>query len=121
VLIVGTDEAARRGGSDRGPHRLSELRRLAFVPGTRAVEREVRLLECSERRRLRRTICKALRRHTRAGPRRHPPAPARQRPEVIGAALTAKAEGKGHRRIAQTLGRPGVHGAGLAARLLGHG
>jgi hypothetical protein len=26
--------------------------------------------------------------------------------EVIGAALTAKAEGKGHRRIAQSLGRP---------------
>jgi hypothetical protein len=26
--------------------------------------------------------------------------------EVIGAALTAKAQGKGHRRIAQTLGRP---------------
>jgi hypothetical protein len=65
----------------------------------------VRHLERSERRRLRRSICKPCAATHVLVPqdsllRR------RDSVEVIGAALTAKAQGKGHRRIAQTLGRP---------------
>ena len=37
--------------------------------------------------------------------------------EVIGAALTAKAGGLGHRRIAVRFGQAGLDGAGLATRV----
>ncbi len=62
-------------------------------------------LERSERRRLRRSICRPCAATHVLVPedtllRR------RDSVEVIGAALTAKAQGKGHRPIAQTLSRP---------------
>jgi len=104
VLIVGTDEAAVEadliGGRLGCPNCENGLR-----PWGHGVEREVRHVERSERRRLRRTICKPCAATHVLIPqdtllRR------RDSVEVIGAALTAKAQGKGHRSIAQTLGRP---------------
>ena len=104
MLIVGTDEAAVEadliGGRIGCPNCEVGLR-----PWGHGVEREVRLLERSERRHLRRSICKPCATTHVLVPqdtllRR------RDSIEVIGVALTAKAEGKGHRLIAQTLGRP---------------
>jgi len=101
VLIVGTDEAAVETDLTSGrlscPSCASGLR-----PWGHGVGREVRLLSGSEQRRFRRSICRlCLATHvlipedtlTR---RRHGA-------EVIGAALTAKARGDGHRRIAKDL------------------
>jgi hypothetical protein len=103
VLIVGIDGAAVEadlvGGRICCPGCDVGLR-----PWGHGVEREVRLLGLSERRRPRRSICRPcavthilvpedtlLRR--------------RDGVEVIGAALVAKAQGQGHRRVASALGR----------------
>jgi hypothetical protein len=104
VLIVGIDAAAVETALTSGrlscPNCVSGLR-----PWGYSVEREVRLLDRSESRRFRRSICRActtthvlisedtlLRRRDGA--------------EVIGVALTAKAKGQGHRRIARAVDRP---------------
>ncbi len=103
MLIVGIDEAAveadLRAGRISCPNCGVGLR-----PWGHSVDREVRLLDGVERRRLRRSICRPcavthvlvpedtlLRR--------------RDGVEVIGAALRAKAQGAGHRRIAKNLDR----------------
>jgi hypothetical protein len=103
VLIVGIDTAAveadLRGGRLGCPSCGSVLR-----PWGHGVEREVRLRLWSEHRRVRRSICR------RCGGT-HVLIPEdtlvrrRDAVEVVGAALTAKARGVGHRRIAEDLGR----------------
>jgi hypothetical protein len=104
VLIVGIDEAAVEadliGGRISCPNCEVGLR-----PWGHSVEREVRLLERSERRCLRRSICRPCAATHVLVPedtllRR------RDGVEVIGAAMTAKAQGNGHRHIAKDLGRP---------------
>jgi len=104
VLIVGIDTAAVEtdliGGRLGCPDCTSGLR-----PWGHGVEREVRLLGRIERRRLRRSICRTCTTTHVLIPedtllRR------RDGVEVVGAALTAKARGDGHRRIAEDLGRP---------------
>lgn len=104
MLIVGIDAAAVEtdliGGRLGCPACGSVLR-----PWGHGAEREVRLLGGSERRRLRRSICRACGATHVLVPedmlvRR------RDGVEVVGAALTAKARGDGHRRIAGDLGRP---------------
>ncbi|MGO8872818.1 MAG: hypothetical protein ACLQPH_15715 [Acidimicrobiales bacterium] len=104
MLIVGTDKAAVEADLIEGrigcPNCENGVR-----PWGYGVEREVRHLERSERRRLRRSICRPCAATHVLVPedtllRR------RDSVEVIGAALTAKAQGKGHRPIAQTLSRP---------------
>lgn len=103
MLIVGIDRAAVEadliGGRICCPNCEGGLR-----PWGHGTEREVRLADRSEQRRPRRSICRAcavthvlvpedtlLRRRDGA--------------EVIGAALVAKAQGRGHRQIAAALGR----------------
>lgn len=103
MLIVGIDKAAVEadlmGGRICCPNCEAGLR-----PWGHGTEREVRLADRAERRRPRRSICRScatthvlvpedtfLRRRDGA--------------EVIGAALVAKAQGQGHRRIAAHLGR----------------
>ena len=119
MLIVGTDKAAVEADLIEGrigcPNCENGVR-----PWGYGVEREVRHLERSERRRLRRSICRPCAATHVLVPedtllRR------RDSVEVIGAALTAKAQGKGHRPIAADPEPAGVHGAGLAARLLRSG
>lgn len=103
MLIVGIDPAAVEvdlvGGRLGCPACGSVLR-----PWGHGVEREVRLLDRSERRRLRRSICRPCAATHVLVPedtlvRR------RDGVEVVGAALTAKVRGDGHRRIAADLGR----------------
>ena len=103
MLIVGIDEAAVEadltGGRIGCPGCKAALR-----PWGHGTEREVRLLGRSERRRPRRSICRACAATHVLVPedtllRR------RDGVEVIGAALVAKALGQGHRKIAATLGR----------------
>jgi transposase-like protein len=101
VLIVGTDEAAVEveltSGRLNCPVCASGLR-----PWGHGVDREVRLRARSERRCFRRSICRPCQATHVLVPedtlvrRRHGA-------EVIGAALTAKARGHGHRRIAKDL------------------
>jgi len=103
VLIVGIDAAAvdeaLRGGRLGCPGCGAGLR-----PWGHSVEREVRVRVGSERRRLRRSICRAC-----AGTHVLIPEDTllrrRDAVEVVGAALMAKARGDGHRRIAEDLGR----------------
>lgn len=104
MLIVGIDAAAVEmdliGGRLGCPACGSVLR-----PWGHGVEREVRLLGGSDRRRFRRSMCGACGATHVLVPedtlmRR------RDGVEVVGAALTAKARGDGHRRIAADLGRP---------------
>jgi hypothetical protein len=104
VLIVGIDAVAVE--TDLMDGRLACPR---CGPGLRpwghGVDREVRLWVGIERRRLRRSICRACGATHVLVPedtllRR------RDAVEVVGAALTAKAGGQGHRRIASDLGRP---------------
>ena len=104
MLIVGIDaatvEANLIGGLLGCPACGSVLR-----PWGHGVEREVRLLDRSELRRLRRSICRSCATSHVLIPedtlvRR------RDSVEVVGAALTAKARGDGHRMIAADLGRP---------------
>jgi hypothetical protein len=102
VLIVGTDEAAVEADLRRG--RLScPSCQVGLRPWGHGVDREVRLLTRSEQRCFRRSICRPCRVTHVLIPedtlvrRRHAG-------EVIGAALTAKAKGAGHRRIAMDLG-----------------
>jgi hypothetical protein len=103
VFIVGTDEAAVEADLIGGRLGCPDCE-VGLRPWGHGVEREVRLLGRTERRRLRRSICRPcasthvlvpedtlLRR--RAGA------------EVIGTALRERAEGKSHRRIASGLGR----------------
>jgi hypothetical protein len=104
VLIVGTDKADVEADLVEGRLGCPNCQ-VGLRPWGYGVEREVRHFERSERRHLRRTICKPCATTHVLVPedtllRR------RDSVEVIGAALTAKAEGKGHRRIALTLGRP---------------
>lgn len=104
MLIVGTDparvEAELLTGRLSCPGCGSGLR-----PWGHSVEREVRRLEGSERRRFRRSICTAC-------TSTHVLVPedtlVRRRDDaaVVGNALVAKANGDGHRRIALDLGRP---------------
>lgn len=103
MLIVGIDAAAVEvdlvGGRLGCPACGWVLR-----PWGHGVEREVRLLGGSERRRFRRSICRPC-----AGTHVLIPEDTlvrrRDGVEVVGAALTAKARGDGHRRIAAGLGR----------------
>jgi len=102
VLIVGTDEAAVEAELMNGrltcPDCASGLR-----PWGHSVDREVRLLHRSDQRCFRRSVCRPCQATHVLIPedtllrRRHGT-------EVIGAALTAKARGDGHRRIAKALG-----------------
>jgi hypothetical protein len=102
VLIVGTDKAAVEADLIGG--RLScPGCQVGLRPWGHGVDREVRLLAGSERRCFRRSICRPCRATHVLIPedtlvrRRHAA-------EVIGAALTAKAKGAGHRLIAKDLG-----------------
>jgi transposase-like protein len=104
VLIVGTDgpavETDLTGGRLACPTCGSGLR-----PWGHGIAREVRLLVGSERRRFRRSICSSCGTTHVLIPedtlvRR------RDAAEVIGTALTSKANGSGHRQIALALGRP---------------
>ena len=100
---VGTDAASVEkdlvGGRLTCPDCGSALRPFGY-----SIERELRLLDRSEQRRLRRSICRAC-------GVTHVLIPAdmlirrRDGVEVIGAALTAKARGESHRAIATRLGR----------------
>lgn len=102
MLIVETDKAAVDTGLRTGrlscPDCAGTLR-----PWGHSVDREVRLLSSSERRRFRRSICRSCRVTHVLIPedtlvrRRHAV-------EVIGAALVAMAKGSGHRPIAVDLG-----------------
>jgi hypothetical protein len=101
--MVGIDTAAVEtdliGGRLSCPNCASGLR-----PWGHSVEREVRLLHRSEDRLFRRSICRACATTHVLIPedtlvRR------RDGVEVIGAALTAKSKGNGHRRIARDLDR----------------
>jgi hypothetical protein len=103
VIIVGTDEAAVEadlsGGRICCPNCRGGLR-----PWGHAAGREVRLLGRSERLGPRRCTCRPC-------AATHVLAPEgtllrrRDGVEVIGTALTAKARGQGHRKIAANLGR----------------
>lgn len=102
MLIVGTEETAVEADLKSG--RLScPSCQVGLRPWGHGVEREVRLLDRSEQRRFRRSICRPCRATHVLIPedtflrRRHGA-------EVIGVALTAKAKGAGHRRIAKDLG-----------------
>ena len=103
MLIVGIDasavEADLRGGLLGCPGWGCGLR-----PWGHSVEREVRLRVGSERRRFRRSLCRAC-----GGTHVLVPEDTlvrrRDAVEVVGGALTAKARGVGHRRIAMGLGR----------------
>ncbi len=104
MIIVGTDEAAveadLRSGRLSCPNCGSGLR-----PWGHGIERDVRSVEATERRRFRRSICRPCGgTHVLV----HEDTLVRRRDgvEVIGLALTAKARGEGHRRIARTLRRP---------------
>ena len=93
-------ETALTGGRLSCPNCASGLR-----PWGHSVEREVRLLDRSESRRFRRSNCRSCATTHVLIPedtllRR------RDGVEVIGAALTAKVKGQGHRRIARDLDRP---------------
>ena len=104
MLIVGIDAAAVETDLVDGRLACRTCGR-GLRPWGYGVEREVRLLVGSERRRLRRSICRACGATHVLVPedmllRR------RDAVEVVGAALTAKAGGDGHRRIAAVLGRP---------------
>jgi hypothetical protein len=103
VLIVGTDEAAVEADLIGGRILCPDCGR-GLRPWGHGVEREVRLIGRSERRRLRRSICKPCATTHVLLPddsllRR------RDGVEVIGAALVAKANGAGHRSIASDLER----------------
>jgi hypothetical protein len=103
VLIVGTDPTIVETELLAGLLACPGCS-LALRPWGHGIEREVRLLGGIERRRPRRSICRpCLATHMLVPEdtllRR------RDGAEVIGAALTAKANGSGHRRIARTLGR----------------
>jgi Homeodomain-like domain len=104
VLIVGIDPAAVEvdlvGGRLGCPGCGSVLR-----PWGHGVEREVRFLDRVERRRLRRSMCRPCA-ATHVLVPEDSLARRRDAVEVVGAALTAKARGAGHRRIAADLGRP---------------
>lgn len=103
MLIVGIDEAAVEADL-MGRRICCPKCKVGLRPWGHGVEREVRLADRAERRRPRRSICRActathvlvpedtlLRRRDGA--------------EVIGTALAAKARGHGHRKIAADLGR----------------
>lgn len=102
MLIVGTDETAVEAALTSGRLGCPNCQ-VGLRPWGHGVDREVRLLARSEQRRFRRSICRPCRATHVLIPedtlvrRRHGA-------EVIGAALTAKAKGDGHRRIAGALG-----------------
>jgi len=103
VLIVGTDgtsvETDLIGGRLACPTCGSVLR-----PWGHAIAREIRLLVGSECRRFRRSVCR-LCAVTHVLVPEDTLVRRRDAAEVIGAALVAKANGSGHRRIALALGR----------------
>ena len=74
-------------------------------PWGHGADREVRLLEGVERRRFRRSVCPACE-ATHVLVSEDTLVRRRDGAEVVGAALTAKAKGDGHRRVALGLGRP---------------
>jgi len=104
VLIVRTEAAAVEADLMAGrltcPNCSCRLR-----PWGHGVEREVRLLACSEQRRLRRSICRTCE-ITHVLVPEDSLARRRDGVEVIGAALTASARGESHRAIAARLERP---------------
>lgn len=103
MLIVGIDAVAvetdLRGGRLGCPSCGSGLR-----PWGYSVEREVRLRVGSERRRFRRSMCRPCA-ATHVFIPEDTLVRRRDAVEVVGVALTAKARGVGHRRIATGLGR----------------
>lgn len=104
MIIVGIDAAAVETGLMGGRLACPTCGR-GLRPWGYGVEREVRLRVGIERRRFRRSICRGCGATHVLVPedtlvRR------RDAVEVVGAALTAKAGGDGHRRIAADLGRP---------------
>ena len=103
MLIVGIDEAAVEADLIAGRFCCPNCD-VVLRPWGHGIEREVRLMDRIERRRLRRSICRPCAATHVLVPedtlvRR------RDGVEVIGAALTAKARGEGHRRIAENLDR----------------
>lgn len=102
MLIVGIDVAAVEADLLAG-HLTCPICAGTLRPWGHGVDREVRLLVSSERRRFRRSICRSCRGTHVLVPedtlfrRRHGV-------EVIGAALIAKGRGSGHRSIAWQLG-----------------
>ncbi len=104
MLIVGTDgptvETELRGGRLSCPGCGGNLR-----PWGHGIEREIRLLVRTERRRFRRSICRSC-----FGTHILVPedtlARRRDGAEVIGTALTMKARGLGHRKVSAELDRP---------------
>jgi hypothetical protein len=103
VLIVGIDETAVEADLMGGRIGCPDCER-GLRPWGHGIEREVRLIERTERRRLRRSICRPCSATHVLVPddtllRR------RDGVEVIGRALKERAEGKSHRRIASDLGR----------------
>ena len=104
MIIVGTDEAAVEADLVNG-HLACPNCGAGLRPWGYGIERDVRLVENTERRRFRRSFCRScscthVLVHEDTLVRR------RDSAEVIGMALTAKARGDGHRRIARALGRP---------------
>ena len=104
MLIVSTDAAAVETAL-AGGLLVCPACGVGLSPWGHSVWREVRLVGRAERRRLRRTVCRTCSTTHVLMPddmllRR------RDGVEVVGAALTQKAQGKGHRPIAVVLGRP---------------
>ena len=101
MIIVGTDptvvETTLCAGGFRCPECVGSLR-----PWGHGIEREVRCRDRSEWRRPRRSICRPCKTTHMLQPE-DTLARRRDTVEVIGAALTAKAKGSGHRRIAADL------------------
>ncbi len=104
MLIVGTDGPAVEADLVRG--RLTcPICGSALRPWGHGIAREVRLLVGSDRRRFRRSVCR-LCAVTHVLVPEDTLVRRRDGAEVIGAALAAKANGSGHRKIALALGRP---------------
>lgn len=104
MLIVGIDAVAVETDLIEGRLACPTCGR-GLRPWGHGVEREVRLRVGSERRRLRRSNCGVCG-VTHVLVPEDMLARRRDAVEVVGAALTAKARGQGHRRIAVDLGRP---------------
>jgi len=103
VLIVGIDGLPSRQTWSTGVF-AARGARWACGLGGHGIEREVRLLGVSERGRPRRSICRACA-VTHVLVPEDTLVRRRDGVEVIGAALVAKAQGRGHRTIAAHLGR----------------
>jgi hypothetical protein len=104
VLIVGTDAGGVE--TDLVAGRLAcPVCGAGLRPWGHSADREVRQLDAVERRRFRRSIC-AVCAVTHVLMPEDTLVRRRDSAAVVGAALVAKANGKGHRTIAETLSRP---------------